>query len=81
MMSYSVCFRVVKTAKLLENKFNVKKIHPKEAFDTQAGSLLCEVATAHVHYYIFNSFFEKIISINNEDVRAVLSKLCTLWIK
>lgn len=54
-------------------------MHPKEAFDTAAGSLLVEAATSHIHYYIFNSFFERIITIDDESVREVLSKLCALY--
>lgn len=54
-------------------------MHPKEAFDTAAGSLLCDAANSHTHYYIFNSFFEKIISVNDESTREILSKLCALF--
>ncbi|EAR89261.1 peroxisomal acyl-CoA oxidase (macronuclear) [Tetrahymena thermophila SB210] len=79
MMRFTACFRVVKAANQLEDSVKIKKMHPKEAFDTAAGSLLCDAATSHTHYYIFNSFFEKIIQVNDESIREVLSRLCALY--
>lgn len=79
MMRFTACFSVVKAADLLTNSVGIKKINPKEAFDTKAGALLCEAATAHIHCYVFNSFYERIISINDEGTREVLSKLCALY--
>lgn len=79
MMRFTACFRVVKAANQLEDAVKIKKMHPKEAFDTAAGALLCDAATSHIHYYIFNSFFERIITVNDESTREVLSKLCALY--
>lgn len=65
-MRFIACFSVVKAAKVIETAVKAFKISPKEAMDTKAGSVLCEAATAHTNYYMFNSFFERIVMINDE---------------
>lgn len=78
-MRFLACFTVVKAAKVIETAVKTFKISPKEAMDTKAGSVLCEAATAHTNYYMFNSFFERIVMINDEQSRQVLSRLCALF--
>lgn len=68
-MRYNACFSVVKASKEIDEATRTHKISFKEAFDTKAGSSLAEAAIAHTHYYIFNSFFEKIVVINDENTR------------
>jgi hypothetical protein len=47
MMRFIACFSVVKAATVLKEASDANKITLKEAFDTKAGTVLCDAATAH----------------------------------
>jgi len=55
-----------------------KGLTPKHTWDKFAGISLIEATNAQVHYFTFKNFMEEIVSISNESVKDVLSKLCCL---
>lgn len=69
MMRFIACFSVVKAATVLKEAAEANKITLKEAFDTKAGTALCDAAVAHTQYFIFNSFYERIVLVNDEATR------------
>jgi len=46
-MRFIACFSVVKAATILKEAAEANKITLKEAFDTKAGTALCDAAIAH----------------------------------
>lgn len=54
-------------------------LKPKEAWDTYAGIDLVEASIAHIDFFTYNSFLEKILKTTDEALKDVLNKLACLY--
>ena len=54
-------------------------LSPKDSWDKKAGIALCEAAIAHTVYFTYLTFVEKVNTIHDEKIKAVLFRLSTLY--
>lgn len=52
---------------------------PKQSWDHHAGILLAEASTSFIYYWIFKTFMQGVMEMNNEAVRAVMNKVLCLY--
>ncbi|EGR29306.1 hypothetical protein IMG5_158840 [Ichthyophthirius multifiliis] len=79
LLRFNVCFKVVNATKKLNHSIIQYGINKQEAWDNKNNAYMCEAATSHIHYWMFNGFYEQIVKIHSEKTKNVLSKLCALF--
>ena len=52
---------------------------PKQSWDQFAGLALVESAAAFIYFWIFTTFMQEVIKINNESVKHVMMKVLCLY--
>lgn len=52
---------------------------PKQSWDQHAGIMLTEASTAFIYNWIYKTFMEGVLRLNNESVRSVMLKLLCLY--
>jgi acyl-CoA oxidase len=52
---------------------------PKQSWDQHAGLMLAEASTAFIYSWIFKTFMEGVMRINNEALRTVMNRLLGLY--
>ena len=77
-MRAGAAYAVLSAASVLRE--GAKEVGPKESWDSKAGSELQDAARAHIYYYTFRAFKERIEKeVKSPQLKVVLEKLCALF--